>query len=487
MNQPHLTTSDTNSPVKETFWRFSSRKTPGIAKPINNHHAPHKFEKFNGNIIPTKKKEYDSSSIYNHNQYISKDNITISNSTSATTASSTTSNTSTTTTTTSHLSVTENHLSLSASSINSSSSTSSISSSPNSLNSSNSGIDHLNNNNSNNIDNSSSNNNTPNIIGNKYNNERSRKFAKLLHGSNVDLESLKKLGWCGIPTPYRPMVWKILLGYLPSNGERREEILERKRKEYRDSLPQYYIHEDKRTEPDKKTLKQIQLDVPRTNPNVPLFQQTLIQEILERILYIWGIKHPSSGYVQGINDLATPFISVFLSEYVDDPFTCQVDKIDVNILAKVEADSYWCLTKLLDGIQDHYTFAQPGIQRMLAQLRELLEKINSSLCSHLADQDAQFIEFAFRWMNCLLMREIPFPLVLRMWDTYLCEKEGFGVFHVYVCAAFLVQWSDDLKQRDFPDIMIFLQKPPTQNWEDRDIESLFSTAFYYRSDRKSVV
>ncbi|KAG6395484.1 hypothetical protein SASPL_146129 [Salvia splendens] len=28
----------------------------------------------------------------------------------------------------------------------------------------------------------------------------------------------------------------------------------------------------------------------------------------------------------------------------------------------VEADCYWCLTKLLDGMQDHYTFAQPGIQ-----------------------------------------------------------------------------------------------------------------------------
>lgn len=28
------------------------------------------------------------------------------------------------------------------------------------------------------------------------------------------------------------------------------------------------------------------------------------------------MRHPSSGYVQGINDVVTPFIVVFLSDYV---------------------------------------------------------------------------------------------------------------------------------------------------------------------------
>jgi hypothetical protein len=28
------------------------------------------------------------------------------------------------------------------------------------------------------------------------------------------------------------------------------------------------------------------------------------------------MRHPASGYVQGINDVATPFIVVFLSQYV---------------------------------------------------------------------------------------------------------------------------------------------------------------------------
>ncbi|GAM18757.1 hypothetical protein SAMD00019534_019320 [Acytostelium subglobosum LB1] len=315
------------------------------------------------------------------------------------------------------------------------------------------------------------------------NNEKSSKYRrldKLLGQTNVDLDTLKKYGWRGVPDCKRPMVWKILLGYIPSNGGRREDILERKRKEYRDCLPQYHQSEEKRTDPDRRTLKQIQMDVPRTNPVVSLFQQPPIQEMLERILYIWGIRHPATGYVQGINDLATPFIYVFLSEYIVDMDSCNTEQVDSSILAKVEADSYWCLTKLLDGIQDHYTFAQPGIQRMIAQLKGLLETVNPALCEHLASQDAQFIQFAFRWMNCLLMREVPFQLVIRMWDTYLCEREGFSVFHVYVCAAFLIQWADQLIGKEFPDIMIFLQRPPTQQWQERDIEDLFSTAHLYR-------
>ena len=36
-----------------------------------------------------------------------------------------------------------------------------------------------------------------------------------------------------------------------------------------------------------------------------------------RILYVWHIRHPSSGYVQGINDVVTPFIVVYLSDYIE--------------------------------------------------------------------------------------------------------------------------------------------------------------------------
>ena len=50
------------------------------------------------------------------------------------------------------------------------------------------------------------------------------------------------------------------------------------------------------------------------SPLIPLFQQQCVQEMFERVLYIWAIRHPASGYVQGVNDLVTPYFIVFLQE-----------------------------------------------------------------------------------------------------------------------------------------------------------------------------
>ena len=52
------------------------------------------------------------------------------------------------------------------------------------------------------------------------------------------------------------------------------------------------------------------------------------------------------------------------------------DTIKPEILNLVEADVYWCLSRFLDGIQNNYTFAQPGIQRMVHKLSELIHRVD---------------------------------------------------------------------------------------------------------------
>ena len=38
---------------------------------------------------------------------------------------------------------------------------------------------------------------------------------------------------------------------------------------------------------------------------------------------------------------------------------------------------------------------------------------------HFEAHGVEFLQFAFRWMNNLLMREIPLRATIRLWDTYL--------------------------------------------------------------------
>ena len=258
---------------------------------------------------------------------------------------------------------------------------------------------------------------------------RINKFKKLLQASTISLPELRALAWSGVPEEVRAMTWQLLLSYLPTNSERRVATLERKRKEYVDGVRQAFertgtgtIAAGRARGLDEAVWHQISIDIPRTNPHIELYSYEATQRSLERILYVWAVRHPASGYVQGINDLVTPFWQVFLGLYIGDHHIetgMDPGQLPKSVLDAVEADSFWCLTKLLDGIQDHYIVAQPGIQRQVGALRDLTARIDSTLSKHLEQEGIEFIQFSFRWMNCLLMREISVKNTIRMWDTYL--------------------------------------------------------------------
>uniref|UniRef100_A0A3Q1CHR1 Rab-GAP TBC domain-containing protein n=1 Tax=Amphiprion ocellaris TaxID=80972 RepID=A0A3Q1CHR1_AMPOC len=289
-------------------------------------------------------------------------------------------------------------------------------------------------------------------------------------------EELRKLSWSGIPRQVRPIAWKLLSGYLPANAERRESVLQRKRQEYFGFIQQYY--DSRNDEHHQDTYRQIHIDIPRMSPE-SLVLQPKVTEIFERILFIWAIRHPASGYVQGINDLVTPFFVVYVFEYIEE----EVENFDVSSLQEealrnIEADSFWCMSKLLDGIQDNYTFAQPGIQRKVKALEELVSRIDESVHRHMQQYEVEYLQFAFRWMNNLLMRELPLRCTIRLWDTYQAEPEGFSHFHLYVCAAFLVRWRKEiLEERDFQGLMILLQNLPTMHWGNEEVSVLLAEAY----------
>ena len=322
---------------------------------------------------------------------------------------------------------------------------------------------------------------------------------------SINIKKLSELAWSGLPIQIRGISWKLLLGYIPvnNNNNRRQMILDRRREEYNKYVAEYYdIDDNQRSDSENKILRQIRLDVPRTCQKQALFQQDIVKNILERVLYIWSIRHTASGYVQGINDLATPFFITFLldsvyfhhhnhiPEHINTNIYSLINEIDINsldaiLLKNIEADTFMCLTQLLNGIQDHYTHAQPGIQTKVFRLSELIKRIDENLYHHLIQENVPFMHFAYRWMNCLLMRELSLSLVIRLWDTYISEASnptgnGYSDYHVYVCAAFLMSFATELK-KEFQDLVIYLQNLPTEKWTTKDIESLLSQAFIYKS------
>eukprot|EP00760_Papus_ankaliazontas_P020615 PhM_4_TR18474/c0_g1_i2/m.21220/K20360/TBC1D22, GYP1; TBC1 domain family member 2 len=366
------------------------------------------------------------------------------------------------------------------------------------------------------------NNNNNNKDTSEFDVSRRAQFTSALDDSDVvDMETLRQLSWCGVPPARRALVWSLLTGYAPPASTRRLEAITRKRTEYSEcagqhsevldidlsdstnnsthSLAHYVSAAGGRiTESDLKMRKQIYMDAVRTCPGAALFQSEWGLKALQRILYVWSARHPASGYVQGINDLATPFMCVFLLdalsrdgatknltvsvllELAAEDVGALLANLEKDALVRAEADAYWCFSKLLDSIQDYYTFAQRGLQQVLHKLAGIVHRIDPQLHQHLVDVGLDYTHFAFRWFNCLLMRELPMTIVVRVWDTYLAEGPNFPDLHVYVCAALLCGWSHLLLQMDFGEIMIFLQNPPTATMSIADAEELLSKSFMYQ-------
>lgn len=102
-----------------------------------------------------------------------------------------------------------------------------------------------------------------------------------------DLINLRSLVWHGVDPHLRSQVWQLLIGYLPVTLNRRAQTLERKRNEYHQYRSQIYQERSQhQTEKYIKDQKQIEDDIPRTQPEVPIFRDEPIREVLRRILYI---------------------------------------------------------------------------------------------------------------------------------------------------------------------------------------------------------
>jgi len=113
------------------------------------------------------------------------------------------------------------------------------------------------------------------------------------------------------------------------------------------------------------------------------------------------------------------------------------------------------------------------------EMETLLKRIDGDLQSHMEKEGLELLHFTVRWFNCLIMRELPFALVCRLWDTYIAEGDNIKSFVVFVALALLVSFSEKLQGMDFQGMIIMLQKLPTTGWTYKDLELILSEAFLW--------
>lgn len=328
----------------------------------------------------------------------------------------------------------------------------------------------------------------------------------------MDVERLRKLSWFGCPAQLRHEVWCHLLGYYPPVYSQQLAVVGRKRTEYRNFVEHLYAHVNwddflaknssfsgvtERADviavgnEELATMRQIRKDVPRTSNGIALLSHPQMQMLLERVLFIWAIRHPASGYVQGMNDLFLPFVFVCCADAMvtgadleklfkldESTVASMITKLTADEFRNLEADIYWLGSSFLSSIQDHFTFTQAGTHTMVQRLEKIVTVTDPALAMHLKELNISFAEFAFRWMNCFLLREFSPLQGIRLWDTYLSEEKEFADFHVYFCAVLLRRWSRTLiRSTDFVSVMHFLQNLSTREIDLRELGEMCSQAF----------
>jgi hypothetical protein len=67
----------------------------------------------------------------------------------------------------------------------------------------------------------------------------------------------------------------------------------------------------------------------------------------------------------------------------------------------------------------------------VSALRDLTARIDAGLAKHFENEGVEYMQFSFRWVNCLLMREISIKNTIRMWDTYFVSFSS-DVIHAHL-------------------------------------------------------
>ncbi|KAL8048462.1 hypothetical protein ABFX02_07G067900 [Erythranthe guttata] len=323
----------------------------------------------------------------------------------------------------------------------------------------------------------------------------------------INMVELRKLASQGLPdgAGIRATVWKLLLGYLPTDRSLWPSELAKKRSQYKQFKEELLMNPSEITRRMEKSSlenheleagnpgfmsrseishgehplslgkssvwnqffqeteikEQIDRDVMRTHPDIHFFSGDSTfaksnQEALKNILNLFAKLNPGIRYVQGMNELLAPLFYMFKN----DP--------DEENAASAEADTFFCFVELMSGFRDNFVQqldnSVVGIRATISRLSQLLKEHDEELWRHLemtTKVNPQF--YAFRWITLLLTQEFNFADSLFIWDTLLSDPDGPQETLLRVCCAMLVIVRKRLLAGDFTSNLKLLQNYPSTN------------------------
>eukprot|EP01127_Copromyxa_protea_P015026 TRINITY_DN4267_c0_g1_i1.p1 TRINITY_DN4267_c0_g1~~TRINITY_DN4267_c0_g1_i1.p1 ORF type:complete len:410 (-),score=94.28 TRINITY_DN4267_c0_g1_i1:66-1295(-) len=267
-------------------------------------------------------------------------------------------------------------------------------------------------------------------------------------GRLTDPESIKeRVSKAGMEEALRPILWKYFLGYYPwdSTLEERKKLEEKQKERYTRlkthwssiSNAQLSSFSEWRSQQ-----SQIEKDVVRTDRDLEWFQDDQSPYLLQlnNILCSYAWFNWDLGYVQGMNDILAILIPLFGEEHV----------------------SFWCFAGKMKRMLDLFENNQPGVQRLLTLLVDLIKRVDPLFYSYLRSVNGTHMFFCFRWFLLYFKREFTVEQTQRVWEMIWAHPDPDYV--LWIALAIMLIHRDTIisNKMCFEDILRYMSSLSNQ-------------------------
>lgn len=263
-----------------------------------------------------------------------------------------------------------------------------------------------------------------------------------IHGS--DFSEFKKLiFYRGIESNARPYLWSLLLGVVPLSNDK--ELINVHFKTIREQYENIKKQFELITRSQHKltslidVLRIIDNDVKRNDRNIDAFRDddspNLI--ILKNVLLAYFIYNRDVGYVQGLNDLVSLLILLFIKKHEDGKVIFYDDSI--KTILEAEAFIFWNFVGLMDVTQHERLFSNLGTNQkfVLQRTAAIATAYHPPLKKLLASPELSELSFLFRPILLLFKRAFKVDDLFRLWDAIFTSNSP-QCFIRFVGAAILI-------------------------------------------------
>ena len=248
----------------------------------------------------------------------------------------------------------------------------------------------------------------------------------------------------------RSLLWKTLLDYYPQDDVSSwQETMIKSKTEYEKLKSQYRYNIIN----DKELIKQIELDLPRTQSNEPFFiskpkgkKEQTHYEIIKRILYIYAKVNPKMKYTQGMNEICAVIYFALWKDTEDD------------FLSLHEGEVFFTFSSFMSKIEEIFTLnnsilSTGKIQKRTDLIRDIMKFCDPELDSYITSKVDYFV-LTYRWIFLLFSQDLDINSLILFWDRLFAVDDIIS-YVCYFSASILIINRKELMQMDDEYMMHF--------------------------------